>query len=289
MLRDMGWGSGPKRDSHFPARETPWRIGSVTLVRRMARAIAGRESQGWRLLRSPRLRWAAFHGSIDVLVYSLLISFRRVRFLQIGSNDGRTKDPLWSFRRYSGWSGVLVEPIPDVFERLARNYAPLGDRFRLVNAAIGATSGTAAFYRLAGKGNGSGQLDQLGSLDEALVQRHAALPGIGESRVIMTRVPCLTFASLCETYGINELELLHIDAEGSDAAILEQVDLGRLNPVVVLFEHVHLSDGTRRSTVQRLAEHGYDVVAVGLDSVAVDRSALERNSALAAAWGLVRR
>ena len=43
---------------------------------------------------------------------------RRVVFVQIGSNDGVTSDPLQYFVDRYAWSGILVEPVPHVFERL---------------------------------------------------------------------------------------------------------------------------------------------------------------------------
>jgi len=52
--------------------------------------------------------------------------------------------------------------------------------------------------------------------------RHFAALGCGvlipdiESRIERTEVPSLTFESLCHKHAIGELDLLLIDAEGSD-------------------------------------------------------------------------
>jgi hypothetical protein len=46
-----------------------------------------------------------------------------VFFVQIGSNDGSRGDPLYAaVRRHGHWRGILVEPVPFVFERLKNNY-----------------------------------------------------------------------------------------------------------------------------------------------------------------------
>jgi len=44
-------------------------------------------------------------------------------FIQIGAHDGRKDDPIYELVQRNRWSGILVEPQPDVFQRLKENYA----------------------------------------------------------------------------------------------------------------------------------------------------------------------
>jgi hypothetical protein len=59
-------------------------------------------------------------------VWTVLAAFaasrsgRAATFVQIGSNDGTTGDPLRTFTEANDWSGLLVEPVPYVFARLQR-------------------------------------------------------------------------------------------------------------------------------------------------------------------------
>jgi hypothetical protein len=48
--------------------------------------------------------------------------YSEIIFLQIGSNDGVSGDPLNFFINNYNWHGVLVEPIPFLFDQLQRNY-----------------------------------------------------------------------------------------------------------------------------------------------------------------------
>jgi hypothetical protein len=41
-----------------------------------------------------------------------------VYVLQIGACDGSSFDPIYPFIQKYGWAGLLVEPLPDLFERL---------------------------------------------------------------------------------------------------------------------------------------------------------------------------
>src|SRR5438552_16548503 len=42
--------------------------------------------------------------------------------VQVGAHDGAVVDPLRAELVYRRWRGVLVEPVPYVFERLRANY-----------------------------------------------------------------------------------------------------------------------------------------------------------------------
>src|SRR5262245_16387369 len=90
--------------------------------------IAGRDQPVWRALPFPKLRHALFRDDLDTVIHGLIASQSRVRFIQIGSNDGIFCDPLWTFRRYPNWFGILVEPVEPLFRMLAANYAPWARR-----------------------------------------------------------------------------------------------------------------------------------------------------------------
>jgi hypothetical protein len=66
-------------------------------------------------------------------------------FIQIGANDGKTHDPLYKFVTEFGWSGILLEPLPDIFERLKANYAGRPN-LKLLNAALAPEDGSRVFY-----------------------------------------------------------------------------------------------------------------------------------------------
>jgi hypothetical protein len=96
----------------------------------------------------------------------------------------------------------------------------------------------------------------------------------------------LTFRQLCEKHNVSRLDLLHIDAEGADAEILEQVDFRKYQPSVVLYEHNHLSEGDQENVNQMLDRAGYTCVRIRIDTLAVRRAALTAFPKLAAAWRL---
>jgi hypothetical protein len=72
---------------------------------------------------------------------------RDVYFLQVGANDGLMDDPIHFLVRKYGWCGVLLEPDPQLFKRLEKNYSGV-DGPILVNAALSPIDGEATFYRI---------------------------------------------------------------------------------------------------------------------------------------------
>lgn len=83
----------------------------------------------------------------EVLHHFSLANGRRIRFIQIGASDGLHSDPIREFIVRDRWSGVLVEPLPDSFERLQANYRYLRHGgLVFVNAAIVASGAEAPVF-----------------------------------------------------------------------------------------------------------------------------------------------
>lgn len=195
-----------------------------------------------------------------------------VCFVQIGSNDATHGDPLRELSTRRGWHGLLVEPIPHVFERLVSATAG-HPNLRPVNVAIGPIDGEQDFFAVEPSDDPAlpEWYDQIGSfsLENVLHPYHVEqIPDLAD-RVLRTKVQCLTFATFWERHRLPRLDLLHIDAEGYDAAILRQVDLELTAPTMLLYEHKHLEPEDASELRQRLDTFGYASVEVGPDTVAI--------------------
>jgi FkbM family methyltransferase len=192
---------------------------------------------------------------------------RDVVFVQIGSHNGEAGDPLARFLdRSPAWRGVMVEPIPEHFAALTRRRG-LNERFQLVRAAITDHDGSVEMTTvevLPGMHPSAGQLSSL-HLD-VILKHELAIPELKENLKTVS-VPAMTFDSL--TRGLDRIDLIHTDTEGHDAAILDQIDLERWAPKVVMFEHKHLGITDNRRTRERLAARGYRLVSNESDTIAV--------------------
>jgi len=83
--------------------------------------------------------------NFSFLAAHLMLTTKQPYFIGIGANDGVTHDPLYPFVRDFGWRGMMVEPIPEAYAALERNYARFPDVV-LVQAAIGLVDGQGTIY-----------------------------------------------------------------------------------------------------------------------------------------------
>lgn len=197
-------------------------------------------------------------------------AYPRAFFIEVGSNDGEQHDHLRPLIGSREWTGLMVEPVPYVFERLRRNYADVpGVHFE--NAAIAERDGRLAFYHLREAGPGERErlpawYDGIGSLSRENVLAHRRhIPDIDE-RIVHSEVPALTFESLCRKHGVERFDLLVVDAEGHDAEILRSVDLDAHRPRLLVYEHYHLDPAEQRECRGRLEAAGYETMEEGFDT-----------------------
>lgn len=207
-------------------------------------------------------------------------------FVQVGAHDGTQLDPLRDQIRARRWSGIMVEPVPYVFERLQANYGA-HPRIALENIAIADRDGTLPFHHLpeADAGDDTWRwYDALGSFRrDVLLSHERQIPDIAD-RVVTSEVPCLTFERLCAKHGVEVIDVVQIDTEGYDDVVLDGIDLVRHRPGVVLFERLHLDEATHRRCTDRLVAHGYEWISDPMDTLAVRADVLRSQPAVAEAW-----
>lgn len=194
----------------------------------------------------------------DALLSDFATAVPQAVFLQIGANDGFTGDPINHLlsRADVKWSGVLVEPVAHLFAQLSERYASY-PALRLERAAITQTDGTTVIHRFETRAEDSLWLDQLPSLNPALLEQTARQFGASAKRVSAETVPSLCVATLLARHHLAALDLLVIDAEGWDWRILRQFNLMKIRPKLILYEHQHLAAVEREQAHQFLAQHSY--------------------------------
>ena len=111
--------------------------------------------------------------------------------------------------------------------------------------------------------------DAIGSfvLDTILSHRDK-IPDL-ESRLVATRVPAVTFNSLCARNGVDRVDLILIDTEGYDWEVIKNIDFSRYRPRLLIYEHFHL--GSAREECRRYLEQlGYLTLSEGFDTFCLD-------------------
>lgn len=194
-----------------------------------------------------------------------------VTFIQVGSNDGFTGDPLYKFIRRDEWKGVLIEPVDYLFAALQDNYRQLGNnKLHFENVAISDQPGQKEFYYVANYTPDSGMpvwVNQHGSFNRAhLEQLKKDYP---EVEIGAKTIICETVNNIVEKYNFSHLDLLHIDTEGFDYEIIKTIDFSRIRPQMVYYEHRHLNKADTLACQQLLEKAGYSLVVLEYDTLAV--------------------
>jgi FkbM family methyltransferase len=153
----------------------------------------------------------------------------------------------YHFGRAVGPSGrvLALEPDRTNFGCLTRNIALHGmGNVEPVNAGLWSSSGQVGFQR---EGN-------MGSAVSDVIDR----------RGLDDRVQVYTLADLCLRFGLARLDLVKLDVEGSEVAILECAGevIARFRPRFAIEAHNVAGEITDRRVSDILSAHGYEVKIV---------------------------
>jgi FkbM family methyltransferase len=177
--------------------------------------------------------------------------------VQIGANDGNRYDPYRPLIEKFHLSGVLVEPIPEVYKKLVSNYKDQ-PQLRFENSAIGPNNGAMALYMLRDEHGRTDELSVFASFneDEVVKYKKRTKPTLSVESIM---VPVLTLTSLLKKHNLETVSLLAIDTEGFDCQILKSIDFSKIRPRIIEFEHSHLSVSDEAESHRLLSSNGYDL------------------------------
>ena len=158
-------------------------------------------------------------------------------FVEVGANRPRQRSQTWHLEQL-GWSGVLVEPQPDLADDLARSR-------RAMVFAVACSSRQNAGKRM--------RLHVAGP--HSALDRAAMAPGTQPERAIGVPVRALDDI-LLEARAPAQFEFLSIDVVGHELEVLRGLDFARWQPRLVLIED-HVADLDRHRFLTR---RGYRLV-----------------------------
>ena len=210
---------------------------------------------------------------------------KKVCFIQIGANDGLRNDPIREFIIRDKWQGILVEPIPFVFDELKHNYHYLHrNNLRFVNAAITSVCDESiSFWTFSDH-----FLNSLTKNERYIYLRKSAFNKNHLIRLLKNqsvklnpnkilrelKVPTLTLMCLVERYWMKKhIDLLIIDAEGHESTIIPNIDLNKLQPKAIFFEWVNLEE-KEKDVFSFLENNGYEITKLNADAVAILKTSI---------------
>jgi FkbM family methyltransferase len=245
----------------------------VKLIDKVVRKIWGEDSFLYFTLIKLQYRWHPPLKDVDKILDTYANSINKVRFIQIGANDGKSGDPLFEYITKRNWTGVLVEPVGFLYEQLKNTYSGKESEVHFENVAIGQKKGKQIFYRLkhSAEINAPQWYDQLGSFNKDVLLKHKRdIPHI-EELMVEEEVTTVTISDLMVKYDLRELELLHIDTEGYDYEIIKTFPFDITRPELILFEHKHLLVKSFQQCISLLRSHDYLLFSFDWDTIAIQK------------------
>ena len=167
-------------------------------------------------------------------------------FVEAGAHDGYTQSNTYFLERHRGWSGLLVEAVPELEARCRRR--------RPRSTVVGCA--------LVGPDFADESVDvQFGDLMSTIGAdgSHAAggLAVVGRP-AYSTRVPARTLSSVLSEAGLTKIDLLVLDLEGRELEVLAALDFERHSPLFLLIET--LDRDTEQSVIDHAVARHYEFV-----------------------------
>lgn len=161
------------------------------------------------------------------------INYRGGVYVEAGANNGLRQSNTAFFEFYRGWTGLLVEPIPPLYDECKRNRPmSLVEQCALVSLDSDAESVEMVYCDLMSIVKGARGSD---AEDDAHIAQGKSFLAKGD-QIREYRVPVASLDELFRKNAIESVDLLSLDIEGLEAQALAGIDFGRLAPRWILVE-----------------------------------------------------
>jgi FkbM family methyltransferase len=184
----------------------------------------------------------------DMLLWDLFDGQTTGFFIEVGAHDGYSDAVTYPFEA-AGWTGLLVEPMPDRYAACAARRT----HSQVVHAALSrrGSKGTATL-EIMSAGEGDPQVAHLSSKELTGVYTKQYTHKAGR-----VEVPLTTMDDVLGSHS-GPIDFAVIDVEGAELDLLDGFDLDRRCVRVILIEDLHM--GREDAILKYLEARGYEQV-----------------------------
>ncbi|HJR89917.1 MAG TPA: FkbM family methyltransferase, partial [Aeromicrobium sp.] len=163
----------------------------------------------------------------DYLIAAFFPDVTVGHYVDVGASDP-TQLSVTKLFYERGWSGINVEPIPELADRL-RAERP---RDVTVQAGLGATAGTRPFRQYSGSG--------LSTTNPEMMDMYTASSTPDTSEFRDYTITITTLAEVLSEHPLPHLHFAKIDVEGSEFDVLRGNDWDAFRPELICIETDHM-------------------------------------------------
>ena len=195
-------------------------------------------------------------NELDLKLDRIMSGKRGGFFIEAGANDGLAQSNTLFFERFRGWSGLLVEPIPENFERCQTNRPTA----IVANAALVPFDFVEPTVQMRYCNLMSMVKGGLRSAEDEAVHIEAGGKVQGGIGTYEVAVRARSLQSILDYHGIKYADLVVLDVEGFEAPVLRGIDFNRFEASNLLIEaryqdEIEEAIGERYEMVEQLSYH----------------------------------
>jgi FkbM family methyltransferase len=208
------------------------------------------------------IEYVSQYGQDKYFVEELFKDKRDGFFIDVGAGDGHTLSNTEVLEKL-GWNGICIEPRIPAFKRLKENRSCI-----CLNCCVGPVRARLPFLHVIGGCELlSGLYDYLDARHKERILLETAL---NRGSLEMVMVDCYPLNQILDAYGITHIDLLKLDTEGSEIAILNSIDFKRYTVNVICIEDNY---GLEADISRMLAVHGFVLTKhMGCDLIYVNKA-----------------
>jgi FkbM family methyltransferase len=193
----------------------------------------------------------------DMLLWDLFDGSPNGFYIEVGGHDGHTDSVTYPFEA-AGWTGVLIEPLPERAEACRR----LRTRSHVVHAALSkrGSTGVCRLNVLTDSADVHGDADPIAHMSDQKFDGVYTKRFDTRSRIV--EAPLTTMDEVLEAaraahpeQRLPRIDFASIDVEGHELDLLDGFDLAKHRPRVILIEDLHL--GRTSALKEYLEARGY--------------------------------
>lgn len=189
-------------------------------------------------------------------------------FLQVGANDGRSFDFLYSFVIKRESAGIAIEPIKEYYDELCENYKSQPAIIK-INKAVSRIKKKTIIYKI-DKNQIKLYPDWVKGIASFNLAHLTKFDYIKREDILEEEVSAEPLMDIIEACKINRIDYFQVDTEGYDYDVVDMFDFLKFKPKMVKAEYVNLKNEEKKKMKSKLKNNGYYVFFQGLDIIGIE-------------------
>lgn len=158
------------------------------------------------------------------------LDYRNGFFIEAGANDGYRQSNTYYFEKTRNWEGILIEPVPELYERCQKNRSSKVYNCALVGDGYERETIELEYADLMTVTKGSFEDS---TTEEEHIRKGEDIQDIDSCEI---KVPARTLTSILDEVRPEKVDLFSLDVEGYEVEALKGLDFTRYRPKFILVE-----------------------------------------------------